>query len=127
MAFSHLSSAQVRQLIKLIQKKEAIQARLKKIDLAIESIESGSPAKTGRRGRPPGSTSAKAGKTRRSKRLKEPLLKLLKAAGSSGVAVKDLAAKLNVKPGNIFSWFYTTGRKIKGITKVGAARYALKD
>jgi len=41
--------------------------------------------------------------------------------------VKDLAAKLNVKPGNIFSWFYTTGRKIKGITKVGAARYALKD
>ena len=120
----------MRQLIKLIQKKEAIQARLKKIDLAIESIESGSPAKVGRpgrRGRPPGSTSAKAGKTRRSKRLKEPLLKLLKAAGSSGVAVKDLAAKLNVKPGNIFSWFYTTGRKIKGITKVGAARYALKD
>ena len=57
--------------------------------------------------------------------MKEPLLKALKAAGSSGITVKDLAAKLKVKPGNIFSWFYTTGKKIKGISKVGEAKYAL--
>jgi hypothetical protein len=29
-----------------------------------------------------------------------------------------------VKPGNVFSWFYTTGKKIKGISKVGEAKYA---
>jgi len=38
--------------------------------------------------------------------------------------VKELAAKLKVKPGNIFSWFYTTGKKISGIKKVGEAKYA---
>ena len=52
------------------------------------------------------------------------MLKALKAAGSSGITVRDLSAKLKVKPGNIFSWFYTTGKKIKAIRKVGEAKYA---
>ena len=67
---------------------------------------------------------AKGRAGKRGKRLKEPLLKVLKAAGSSGITVKELAAKLKVKPGNVFSWFYTTGKKIKGISKVGEAKYA---
>jgi phage antirepressor YoqD-like protein len=61
---------------------------------------------------------------KRGKRLKAPLLKALAAAGASGITVKELAAKLKVKPGNIFSWFYTTGKKIKGISKIGEAKYA---
>ena len=56
--------------------------------------------------------------------VKAPLLKALSAAGSSGITVKELATKLKVKPGNIFSWFYTTGKKINGIKKVGEAKYA---
>jgi hypothetical protein len=48
----------------------------------------------------------------------------LEEAGADGITVKELSAKLNVKPGNIFNWFYTTGKKIKGIKKVGEARYA---
>jgi hypothetical protein len=64
----------------------------------------------------------KAGK--RGKRLKEGLLKTLEAAGTGGMTVKDLSAKLKVKPGNVFSWFYTTGKKIKGIKKVGEAKYS---
>ena len=67
---------------------------------------------------------AKVRRSKRGKRLKEPLLKALSAAGSAGVTVKELASKLKVKPGNIFSWFYTTGKKIKGISKVGEAKYA---
>jgi len=67
---------------------------------------------------------AKGKISRRGKRLKAPLLKALAAAGPSGIKVKDLAAKLKVKPGNIFSWFYTTGKKISGIKKVGEAKYA---
>jgi hypothetical protein len=66
----------------------------------------------------------KVRRSKRGKRLKEPLLKALSAAGSSGVTVKELAAKLKVKPGNIFSWFYTTGKKISGIKKVGEAKYS---
>ena len=49
---------------------------------------------------------------------------MLKSAGSSGITVKELSSKLKVKPGNIFSWFYTTGKKVSGLKKVGEAKYA---
>jgi hypothetical protein len=129
MSLSTLSSAQLARLIGLIKEKEALQAKLESIDAELTALESGKPVgkKRGRKpGRPPGSGTKVAGarKGRKSKRLKEPLLKALSAAGASGIKVKDLAAHLKVKPGNIFSWFYTTGKKIKGIKKVGEARYA---
>jgi len=125
MSLSTLSSAALARLIGLIKEKEALHAKLVRIDAELTALESGkaAPAKRGRKpGRPPGS--GKGRKVRKTKRLKEPLLKALSAAGASGIKVKDLATQLKVKPGNIFSWFYTTGKKIKGIKKVGEARYA---
>ena len=126
MSLSTLSSAQLARLIGLVKEKESLQAKLEKVDAALQALEGGKAPgkKRGRKpGRPPGSKSkAKTGK--RGKRLKAPLLKALSAAGSSGITVKELAAKLKVKPGNIFSWFYTTGKKISGIKKVGEAKYA---
>jgi hypothetical protein len=130
MSISTLSSAQLAQLIGLVKEKESLQTKLKQIDAALQALESGKsvPKKRGRKpGRPAGSTNkpAKTGTTKRGKRLKAPLLKALKKAGASGITVKELAAKLKVKPGNIFSWFYTTGKKISGIKKVGEAKYSL--
>lgn len=123
MAFTNLSSAQLAQLIGLVKEKESLEAKLEKVKARLDALESG---KTGRRpGRPPGSTAA-AKTGRKSKRLKAPLLKALAAAGASGITVKELATKLKVKPGNIFSWFYTTGKKITSIKKVGEAKYAMK-
>jgi hypothetical protein len=129
MSFSSLSSAQLSRLIELVKEKEILQAKLERIDKALEHLDGGAAPR--RRGRKPGPKSgaksalkkARPGR-RRGKRLKEPLLRALKAGGASGVTVKELAAKLKVKPGNVFSWFYTTGKKIKGISKVGEARYA---
>jgi len=114
------------QLIGLIKEKEALQGKLEKVEAALQALESGKSAgkKRGRKpGRPPGSKGI-ATTGRKSKRLKAPLLKALAAAGASGITVKELATKLKVKPGNIFSWFYTTGKKINGIKKVGEAKYA---
>ncbi len=131
MEISKLSSVQLTRLIRLIKQKEAAQAKVEKIEHAISSIGgNGAAPKPGKRrgrkpGRPPGSGKKNATGRKRGKRLREPLLKALKAAGPEGIKVKDLASKLKVKPGNIFSWFYTTGKKVKGITKVGEARYAL--
>jgi hypothetical protein len=130
MALSNLSSAQLARLIGLVKEKESLEAKLEHINAQLGAMESGGkvPGKRGRRpGRPPGSKNkvAESAPGRRSKRLKAPLLKALSAAGASGISVKDLSAKLKVKPGNIFSWFYTTGKKISGIKKVGAAKYAL--
>ena len=131
MSLSNLSSAQLAHLIGLVKEKESLQAKLDRINAELESLVTGkaAPKKRGRKpGRPAGSVAktkgAKVRKSKRGKRLKEPLLKVLSAAGASGVTVKELAAKLKVKPGNIFSWFYTTGKKIKGISKVGEAKYA---
>jgi hypothetical protein len=126
-----MSSAQIARLIKLVKEKEAVQERLTSLQTEISMLESGEGEAPKRRGRKPGrpkgsvskTTSNEAG-TRKSKRLKEPLLKALSAAGSAGITVKELATKLKVKPGNVFSWFYTTGKKITGIKKVGEAKYA---
>jgi hypothetical protein len=135
MALFNLSSAQLAHLIGLVKEKESLQTKLDRVNAELHSLETGkaAPKKRGRKpGRPAGSKNKmkplKKGKTaRRGKRLKEPLLKALSAAGASGITVKDLAAKLKVKPGNVFSWFYTTGKKIKGISKVGEAKYALSS
>ena len=129
MSLSNLSSSQLAQLIGLVKEKESLQTKLDHIHAELQALETGkvAPKKRGRKpGRPPGSKSkvTKVKTSKRGKRLKEPLLKALSAAGSSGITVKDLAAKLKVKPGNIFSWFYTTGKKISGIKKVGEAKYA---
>jgi hypothetical protein len=127
MSLSNLSSAQLAHLIGLIREKESLLEKVVKIDAELTALETGkaAPKKRGRKpGRPPGSVSKTGRKGRRGKRLKEPLLKALSAAGAAGITVKDLAAHLKVKPGNIFSWFYTTGKKVKGIKKVGEAKYA---
>jgi hypothetical protein len=132
MALFNLSSAELARLISLVKIKESLHAKLERVTEALRSLETGKPArkKRGRKpGRPAGAAKAagkrgKVSKRKRGKRLKGPLLKALSKAGASGITVRDLAAKLKVKPGNIFSWFYTTGKKINGIKKVGEARYA---
>ena len=129
MSLSNLSSAQLAHLIGLVKEKESLQTKLDRINAELTALETGkaAPKKRGRKpGRPAGVKTkvAKGRKSKRGKRLKAPLLKALSAAGSSGITVKELAAKLKVKPGNIFSWFYTTGKKISGIKKVGEAKYA---
>jgi hypothetical protein len=129
MKLHHFSSSQIVQIGRLIQKRESLLKKIDKLEdkLAdftprisesrISSTRAGSLPKLGskrsRRGRNPG-------------KLKNAILKKLVAAGSRGISVSDLSAALKVKPGNVFSWFYTTGKKITGIKKVGAARYAYK-
>jgi hypothetical protein len=134
MELSNLSSVQLTQLIRLIKEKESLQQQLERVESSLAGIgQSRSPGRP--RGRKPGRPAkAKAPvgrppgrKSRRGKRLKDSLLKVLKSAGSEGITVKDLAAKLKVKPNNVFSWFYTTGKKVSGIKKVGEAKYALND
>jgi hypothetical protein len=136
MALSNLSSAQLAQLIRLVKERETLQAQLDRVTSSLTALEGGeAPKRRGRKpgrpakvssgrgpGRPPGRPAGSTGK--RGKRLKQPLLKILKAAGASGITVKDLAAKLKVKPNNVFSWFYTTGKKVSGIKKVGEAKYS---
>ena len=117
MSLASLSSAQLRHLLQLIKEKEAIETKLAKVDLALKALENGSTAKTVR------SVAASSRRGRRRVALKDAILKGLQTAGKGGITVKDLANSIGAKLGSVSVWFYTTGKKIKGIQKIGKARF----
>ena len=57
--------------------------------------------------------------------LKEVLFSELQAAGRSGVIVKDLAAKLGIKPVNIHAWFHAAVKRYPQVKKVSGGHYRL--
>lgn len=63
-----------------------------------------------------------AGRAKRGS-VKESVIEQLKGAGKEGVSVTDLAAALNTKPQNLYTWFNQTGKKISQIKKVGRGSY----
>ena len=116
MALSNLSSAQLAHLIGLVKEKELLQARL----VEVQQLLGNFPNEVGRNS----SGARKRGPRRRRAALKDALIKTLQAAGKKGLSVKELAVKLKAKSTSISVWFYTTGKKIKAIKKIGRARFA---
>ena len=120
MSLSSLSSVQLHRLIELVKEKEAIQTRLEEVESALNSLESGaapeSPTKVGRPRR-----------GRRRTKLKDAILKALQSAGRAGLSVKEVAAQLKANPGSVAIWFYTTGKKLKGLKKLGPGRYSFVE
>ena len=55
---------------------------------------------------------------------KDRIIELLKRAGKDGIAVKDVAGKLNAKLVNVRVWFATTAKRVNQIKKVAPAKYA---
>lgn len=56
--------------------------------------------------------------------LKDAIVGLLQKAPSSGISVESLSAELKRKPASLHVWFYTTGKTIKEIKKVGRGIYS---
>ncbi|MEO7317646.1 MAG: hypothetical protein ABIZ56_01520 [Chthoniobacteraceae bacterium] len=74
---------------------------------------------------------AKAPRRRRTKPVKRgtltaAILEHLKAAGSGGVKIADLADKLGAKYKNVYIWFATTGKKNYPIKRIAPATYQLQ-
>ena len=135
MSTNGITSATLRSILSLTEKRERIQDELNAIESQIAALYSGGTVpKT--RGRKPGKavaasvTSAPAKKVKAGKRgkrgaLKETVLEALKSAGSAGVSVKDLASSIGIKNQNLHVWFATTGKTIKGLKKTGPGKYTL--
>jgi hypothetical protein len=128
----------------VVERREALQAQLEDVTLRLAAweLDVESKATKGPASRPTSRTprmaatrsdraavAKPAGKTKRQPRgqLKESVLALVKAAGSSGITVADLAAKLGAKPKNLFVWFHSTGKRVTELQKVGPGRYAWAD
>jgi len=142
MDISLINSQSLLHLLGLTEKKEEILQILDKIDAEIRRILLGgvsvevvevatapaaaAPALKQAVAAKAPSKPAKAKKAKGGKSggLKDRILALLEAAGDEGLRVKEIAAKLDTKPGNISVWFSTTGKKLA--TKVEPGRYAVK-
>lgn len=142
MEISKISTATLRTVIRLAEKRDVLVAKIEKLEKTINSAATSkakpeAPAK--RRGRPakvaapaPAKKAAvtkapvaKAAKSSgRRGAVKEQIIAALKAAGSKGVSVKDLSSKLGIKAGNIHVWFATTGKTV-GVAKVAPGVYRL--
>ena len=118
MALSDLSSAQLQQLIHLVKEKESLLVQMQQIERSLDGLFAGNGVEK----KPSGAKEPKA--RRRRAALKDGLLKKIEAAGKEGLTIKELAAGLKAKPASVSVWFYTTGKKVKGIKKVGKSRFA---
>jgi len=118
MSLSSLSSANISKLIELIKEKGSLEAKLSKVISAIDALGSGKKAKAVA----PAKRGPRRGRRRTS--LKDAILKALDSAGKAGASVKELAASLKANPGSVSVWFYTTGKKVKGLKKIAPGRYA---
>jgi len=120
MSLASLSSAQLRPLLQLIREKEAIQTKLAKVNRSLKALESGTTPQKIR------SVSIGSSRSRRRVGLKDAILKKLQTAGRDGMKVKDLANSIGAKLGSVSVWFYTTGKKVKGIHKVGKSKFSYR-
>ncbi len=126
MNLTQIASADLKQVVALVEQKETLLAQVAKLNAELAGFQSGEPATPvaptkGRPGRKPGRP-AKA-KTGGRGAMKAAVTELLTAAGASGLSVQDIAAKLKVKPGNVHVWFSSTGKTVKEIRKLGPGKY----
>ena len=129
MSIGNLNAAGLRQLISLVEKRDALAAELEKVEKALSAALAGSgAAKLPILSRKIGPTAkTKSGKKGRRGALKEAILNALKEAGPAGLGAKDLSTKLGVKNQNIHVWFSTTGKTVKGLKKTKAGTWAYAD
>ncbi len=129
--FTNIPSATLRQLVKLSERKEALMAQIQDIDREMLALQSKheAPALSGAKRAPVTvSPAPQASRRPRAQRgaLKEKILKALKSAGAKGIGIAELSKKLGTPSGNLYVWFNGTGRNVRGIKKIGVARYQLR-
>lgn len=126
MKLASLTTSDLKHIAKLLDQKEALAAQLQQVEQQLEAYESGKPAKArpaGKRGGARRARRARGGKRSKRGALKQQVIEVLQAAGKEGATVKEIAAKVGVKTGNVYTWFYSTGKTVKEIKKIGDARY----
>jgi hypothetical protein len=128
--FTNIPSAVLRQLVKLSERKEALMTQIQEIDRRMVRLQSrfGVPSLSTGRGAP--ITVARAGREARSRHtkrgaLKEKIVRALRTAGHKGATIRELSKKLGVPSANLYVWFNGTGKNVRGIKKIGVAKYQL--
>ena len=129
--FTNIPSATLRQLVKLSERKEALMGQIQEIDREMVQLQSkfGVPSASTSRGAPVTVSRAArrpSGKTRTKRgALKDKIVRALRAAERKGATIRELSKKLGVPSANLYVWFNGTGKNVRGIKKIGVAKYQL--
>ena len=129
MDLSHITSQSLRRVLNLTERKDELVALIAEIEAEIAKALTGTVAPTAKAPEKKAAPARKARKRRASRKaksggLKEKVLAALTEAGSSGLKVKDVAAKVGSPAANISVWFSTTGKKLT--QKLAPGHYAIK-
>ena len=127
----NIPSSTLKQLVRLSERKETLMAQIQEIDREMLRVQDrfGIPAREGDSRAAVTVSRSRTGPIRlRSKRgaLKEKIIRALRGAGKKGATVGELSKKLKVPSANLYVWFNGTGRSVRGIKKIGVAKYQLK-
>jgi transcriptional regulator GlxA family with amidase domain len=87
----------------------------------VETAEIDKPAR--REVPPPAHTSLSPRGGALHRTLKESILRLLEEAGNKGKTADELATELGVQKRRVQSWFSGTGKRTKGVRKIGVGRW----
>jgi hypothetical protein len=123
-----IPSKVLKDLVKLSERREAHLAQIQAIDREISRVQERFGIPTRETGDPAAITfSGDSSPRPRAPRgaLKDQILSALRQAGSKGATVRELSEKLRVPTANLYVWFNGTGRNVRGLKKIGAARYRL--
>ena len=145
MSLNNITSAELKQLISIVERKERVQEELREIESKLSKHLSPEPATSTAR-TPRGTRKSrsvrvskrplevKASKSKvqqaeaksgqRHGALRDSILAALQKTDGAGISIKELSRTLGVKAQNLHVWFSSTGRKVKGVTKVSAGRWA---
>lgn len=129
MKLKQLTSADIKELAKLVQEKEALQRKVSEIEQKIQNLWKVGSKVPGKRGVRTQITEKKRGPEKGTipGRLKSSIIEALKNSGSEGLTVKELSQQLGVKVNNLYCWFYTTGKKTPGIIKLSKGHYGFDE
>ena len=131
MNLSHITSQSLRRVLSLTERKDELISLVAEIESEIAKTLTGIAAPVAAIANAPFKSAPKrqAKRARRAGRksggLKTAILGILESAGTEGVRVKDIAAKLGKSSGNVSVWFSTTGKDIT--TKLSNGLYAAKS
>jgi hypothetical protein len=132
MNLTDLTSRDIKQIARLIERKESLAEQIEDINRDLAGVGSVSSKGDGgalvaKRGPAPRARIVKkqpAGKTAaRSGGRKEQIIEALKEAGKEGVHVKDIASRIGISKGSVNVWFYTTAKKIPNIEQTGPGKF----
>jgi hypothetical protein len=128
----NIPSSVLKQLVKLSERRESLMSQIQQVDRDIVRLESKFGVPTADDGRASMTITAKrtprgrkTGRKTQRGALREAIVNALRSAGKRGSTIRQLSQKLRVPTANLYVWFNASGKKVRGLKKIGPATYRL--